>query len=243
MIRQWFVYLLVDPDTDEVRYVGKSANPEGRLKSHMRYKQSARLPVGLWARSLMSRCSAPTLRIYGACATESEAFALERLAVAEFRGGGARLLNQTDGGDGLSGHEFSASHRQALSTATTRHWQNPESREIQSAALRKACSSSDIRTARSSALKQKWADAAWRERMLAEMRSPEGRAKKAAAGKASWVGRDASQQIRNLWANPSCRKRILAGKRQAELRPEVREKRRAAANVRWNRQRQAEATS
>jgi hypothetical protein len=47
-----FIYILVDPRNDHVRYVGKSNNPIGRYSSHIacRYKTHSRN----WIKSLLN---------------------------------------------------------------------------------------------------------------------------------------------------------------------------------------------
>jgi len=55
-----FLYTLCEPDTEEVRYVGRSLNPNARLRSHTNDHAS---PCFSWNASLRSEGKRPMLRI------------------------------------------------------------------------------------------------------------------------------------------------------------------------------------
>lgn len=58
-----FIYALCDPDTEEVKYVGKSNNPKSRLSRHIadsKIKTSEKL---IWVKSLLSINKLPLLKI------------------------------------------------------------------------------------------------------------------------------------------------------------------------------------
>jgi hypothetical protein len=47
-----FIYALVDPNTKEIRYIGKSVNPNNRLMHHWKYRDKGRTYRDHWLRSL-----------------------------------------------------------------------------------------------------------------------------------------------------------------------------------------------
>lgn len=89
----WHVYALKDPQTDEVRYVGKSVNPSNRLYSHR--SRSAASAVGKWVASLLAT---PVLDILASAPSEREALALEVEWVTRLRESGCDLLNSAPPG-------------------------------------------------------------------------------------------------------------------------------------------------
>jgi hypothetical protein len=89
------IYSLTDPDTGEVRYVGKANNAEKRIATHMRDARRRNTPVYCWIRSLGGRL--PVVSVLEEV-PEQEWPEAERRWIASFREGG-RLLNLADGGD------------------------------------------------------------------------------------------------------------------------------------------------
>ena len=86
------IYGLTDPETGELRYIGKAADPEKRLRGHMR-EMRRHTPLYCWLRKV----GKPGLVILEAdCGDWAEA---ERRLIAGARARGDRLLNIADGGD------------------------------------------------------------------------------------------------------------------------------------------------
>lgn len=96
-----FIYGLVDPETDLIRYVGKSIRPEQRLSDHM--NDRSKCHRSNWLQSLKSRGLKPGIffleRIVGAWPWQES----ERFWIRHGRRNGWPLTNNTDGGDGVSG--------------------------------------------------------------------------------------------------------------------------------------------
>lgn len=90
------IYGLCDPDTGEVRYIGKANNAQDRFKRHMR-EFRRKYPVYAWRDKLLKSGKMPRLIILAE--TDGDWRDLERSFIAEYRASGARLLNIADGGD------------------------------------------------------------------------------------------------------------------------------------------------
>lgn len=143
------IYGLCDPDTLELRYVGKTTrDSQVRLKGHLddaRRHPSTRLHY--WLRSLTRRGAKPSLLVLERTSSEKPILdEAERRWIREMRAAGARLCNLTDGGDGFSsGHTVTATTRRRISRAMRGKTKSAEHREKIAASLRgrktKPCSS------------------------------------------------------------------------------------------------------
>jgi hypothetical protein len=91
-----FIYALTEPDTGEVRYVGKSANPKARLAHHI--SASRALPIRAWVESLRARGLKPGLRLLHTVEPGEDADMYERHFIAFYDiDRGERLLNYVGG--------------------------------------------------------------------------------------------------------------------------------------------------
>jgi hypothetical protein len=106
--RSTFIYGLVDPRTDEVRYIGKSDNPRSRLAAHLRDRSDNHRCH--WLGELRSADLQPTLLILDeVCAWGWQDVEVSWIAYG--RDQGWPLTNGTDGGDGVVGLSASAKAR------------------------------------------------------------------------------------------------------------------------------------
>lgn len=87
------IYGLADPETGEIRYIGKANDARKRLASHMRDSTRRDTPVYRWIR----KHGKPSLVILIEASRDWRAD--ERRLIAEARRRGDRLLNIADGGD------------------------------------------------------------------------------------------------------------------------------------------------
>lgn len=95
------IYALTCPDTDQVRYVGKSNNPSKRLYSHL---TDGRLNHRHnWLMSLKLNGKTPKLEILDTVKIEEWAF-WEMHYISLYKSFGFNLLNRTNGGEGIGFH-------------------------------------------------------------------------------------------------------------------------------------------
>lgn len=102
MVSITHIYALVCPNTDHVRYIGKSNNPQKRLHSHltdgrMNHRRN-------WLLSLKKENKLPKVEILDTVKIEEWAF-WEQHYISLYRSFGFNLLNRTCGGEGHDFHD------------------------------------------------------------------------------------------------------------------------------------------
>lgn len=112
---KWRIYLLIDPRSREVRYVGKTVQrPEVRLKDHLTNRAGCH--CACWVRSLRRHGLKPLMRVVDEGLGDSWKEA-EQFYISFYRDEvGCRLTNQTLGGEGLHGwhHSYEAKQKMRL---------------------------------------------------------------------------------------------------------------------------------
>jgi len=94
-----YIYGLIDPKSHYLRYVGKSNNPKDRLRGHMTDK--CRCHRTNWLSGLGMLGLKPQIRIIDVVPKENWKF-WEKFYIAKYRSLGFKLVNGTEGGDGLN---------------------------------------------------------------------------------------------------------------------------------------------
>lgn len=94
-----YIYALTDPDSAEVRYIGKTIRPKERLQNHCNDKTSCHRVH--WIQSLIAAGKRPALIILECLSADADWQAAEKRWIADARTKGWRLTNSTDGGDGV----------------------------------------------------------------------------------------------------------------------------------------------
>jgi len=136
------IYALIDPRTKEIRYIGKSNNPEYRLKQHL--KRDVILCDNhrtRWIRQLLLEKLQPILVILEKVPS-SEWQIHEKKWIKKYRILGFNLTNSTDGGDGIenpsketrlkiSNNSRNRSNEtlRKIGMASKKLWQNPQYRQ------------------------------------------------------------------------------------------------------------------
>lgn len=99
----WVVYILVDPRSEQPRYVGWTVNARTRLRDHTKASQLAKgTRRDRWIAGLIECGLKPVMTVveHGVGPGWADA---ERRWIAHFRTAGADLTNHTDGGEGTPG--------------------------------------------------------------------------------------------------------------------------------------------
>lgn len=112
------IYALCEPDYTP-RYVGKTVRHlHERHKAHIAAaRRNPRLPVHRWIKKRMDANQPLVIWLLEYVAPEADWAARERYWIKRFRDRGDRLLNLTDGGEGLAGHTFSQEHRDKIAAS------------------------------------------------------------------------------------------------------------------------------
>lgn len=118
---QWArIYTLSDPRTREIRYVGMTTRTlEVRLAGHLRNCRLEKNHRARWVRSLQDAGVIPVITEVDLIPVEQHAEA-ERQWIAFYRAQGVRLVNATDGGEGMPGFKMSPEARKKISEAKKR---------------------------------------------------------------------------------------------------------------------------
>lgn len=95
------IYALLDPETEEVRYIGKSIRPRERLLNHM--NEVSNCHRSHWLQGLKARGLMPQQVILESVRGEWPWQESKRFWIAYGKRLGWRLTNNTDGGDGVTG--------------------------------------------------------------------------------------------------------------------------------------------
>ncbi len=93
------IYVLKDPDSKEIRYVGKTIDPKRRLSQHIKDSQRRTAHVQCWILSLLSQGKNPVIEVIDEVPDDLWESA-EMGYIHLYRSRGTRLTNIGIGGDG-----------------------------------------------------------------------------------------------------------------------------------------------
>jgi hypothetical protein len=190
-----YIYALLCPLTESIRYIGKSQNPKKRLHGHIGEAVRSRYNhhTARWLRKISALDLVPEIVFLEEVAADARWQEAERRWIAYGRAEGWPLTNSTAGGEGLDyiDPEAEAAYRKNLSRATKELWNRPERREEARQRALNAWADPDVTRRRIATriatyeqhpeLKLKWAAA------MAEVNArPEVQAAKSAAMKRYW---------------------------------------------------------
>jgi hypothetical protein len=136
------IYVLKDPRTDEIRYVGKTVKTlQGRLNVHMSNARSGHLRhCARWIRGLLLVGLQPVIEEIELVTDDWGR--RERFWISHYKAAGCNLTNHTEGGEGHLGHSPSAATRKKIGDASRGRRHSQESKTMISAA-RKAWYTTD----------------------------------------------------------------------------------------------------
>lgn len=96
-----YIYVMIDPRTDEIRYAGKTDNPPQRFKDHLRLVREGHdhSHKAMWLKQLFALGLLPIFKIVKDT-TQAEWIEDERTIIRSLRANGVRLTNLAPGGEG-----------------------------------------------------------------------------------------------------------------------------------------------
>lgn len=130
------VYLLRDPRSGAIRYVGQTVEPKNRLRSHLSLRSKTH--KFMWIQQLKTAGLQPRLEVVEICESQAAANVAECEWIAALQLQGAQLTNTAPGGGGTRGFKMPAEARAAISRAKQGrpgHRHSAESRALISAGL------------------------------------------------------------------------------------------------------------
>lgn len=126
---QSFIYLLEDPNVPNKGYIGKSNNPEKRLKGHLKGAILGKTRIYRWLNSLLMDGYLPKLKILELADDWKEG---ERRWIKHLKENGWDLMNHTSGGDGV--HDIDEETRERMKLAAQQRtkdvWENEETANL-----------------------------------------------------------------------------------------------------------------
>ena len=114
-----YIYTLTDPNTNEIRYVGKSNNPQKRLYDHIHHSQITHTHKNMWIKSLIKEGKLPILNIIDEVLIE-EWQEYEIYWIDKLKKEGHNLTNHDIGGNGTTKHRPNT-----ISKMKIKHKENP----------------------------------------------------------------------------------------------------------------------
>lgn len=96
-----YIYIIKCPYTNEIKYVGKTNNPNRRSKNHCNQIKKNRTPINIWENKIITEGKRPIFEILEECDQEIWA-EREMFWIKEFKDNGFLLLNSTKGGDAIN---------------------------------------------------------------------------------------------------------------------------------------------
>ena len=100
-MKETYIYILKDPRTNKVRYVGKANNPEYRFKNHINKCRDKNTHKRNWINELRKEKLKPILEIIDKVSIEKRK-EYEKFYIKKYLNDGCDLVNYTEGGDGCT---------------------------------------------------------------------------------------------------------------------------------------------
>ena len=95
------IYILIDPITNKVRYVGKANNVTQRYKAHLNRARRHQIHKKNWIENLKRKGLKPIMVVIDEVSINDWVF-WESYWISQFKSWGYNLINYTKGGDGTT---------------------------------------------------------------------------------------------------------------------------------------------
>lgn len=139
-----YIYILVDPENQQVRYVGKTKSPSRRYNQHTSECSKIRNHKNNWLLSLKNKGLKPEMVLIDECENNDWIF-LEKWYIQLFKMWSFKLTNLTEGGEGVYGYKPSRETIEKIARKTRGVKRSDEFRAKISAAVRGRKYSDDVK--------------------------------------------------------------------------------------------------
>lgn len=95
------IYALIDPETNQVRYVGKANNISQRYKAHLNRARKHQIHKKNWIQQLKNKKLKPIMVVIDVVLLDEWIF-WEKYWISQMKTWGFNLINYTEGGDGCT---------------------------------------------------------------------------------------------------------------------------------------------
>jgi len=227
-----YIYALLCPKTDEIRYIGKCKNPATRLAAHISKARTGQTKhhCANWVASLLRDQLSPVMVIVDTLPNDADWQSAEMAAIRLHRESGHRLTNTTSGGDGF--HDVHPDVLVKRGKSRSRFLSDPENKARHLAMCREVQAKPEVKQKHKESVEAHWADPCRRDAMLASMRTPQAIKNRSAAAKNRHLDPEFAaahqQRMRDLMLRPGRLEQILAAGMKGRTDPEVQVRRIAA---------------
>lgn len=216
-----YIYALCDPDTFRIRYIGKSKDPENRLKLHLLDKSISHKTK--WINKLKRINKSPILKILQEVNSEEWEF-YERYWICELKAAGVKLTNGTIGGAGTLGYKWRPDQIKKITD-------NIEVIEKRLAAQRITTSTKEYSEKMKRLAKERYSDPDFKNKHLEALNSEEYKAKR----KKLYDNQEYKDKIKiaqkQAMNTPECKAKLSAIQKRVAANPEFKAKQIAARNT------------
>lgn len=152
---KYLIYGLLDPRTEELRYIGRSSSGLTRPSMHWVPSkiQTDKTHKGNWIRSLLRAGLLPKITVLETFRSATPLNEAEQKWIQRWKTKGAKLTNGTIGGEGITGWKHTPEAREKIRLALIGRPMSEKARQTISKAMRTRVVNSDTRARMSAATK------------------------------------------------------------------------------------------
>lgn len=198
-----------------------------------------------WYTNIVKKHGAKNIIIrFFKCSSEKDAFSLEKKKIANYRKRKIKLVNFTDGGEGIAGYKFTKEVKLIISRAHKKRFaKHPNLRKVMQKRSKQIWADPKFKAKMRRVMKQHWKNPTYRNKVSAKYREafakPEFKKKISIARKRLWkdpkyrnkltakfrisnatekARKFRSKDLKKRWKNPEFRKKILSYNNMAKAR-------------------------
>ncbi len=224
-----YIYGLICPISGAVRYIGKSTNPDKRLRAHIgaALRHEYKHHTARWIRKLVAEGGAPVLRILQEVKSGEDWREIERAWIKRAIDESWPITNSTAGGEGLDylDPEDKEAYRRNLRAAMKKQ-ASTDAGKATILKMLKASGTPEARRKAAESLRNTYRDTDLKERLAESMalarKAPEFKAAKSKGSKRAWANH--RDKIMRGFAKPETKAKQSDSKRKSWSDPETRKR-------------------